>query len=86
MKKINFTEQELKELVFEAKNNDNPKIRQSAFILLLKSKKLKHKAIMHVLGISKPTIAAFLKAYQTSGIDGLKQLDDMDIKKGRLER
>lgn len=75
MIQIEFSEQDIKSLHYERFNYPHSRVQIKMEALLLKSKKLQHKEICRILGISKKTLCAYLKQYAEGGIDQLKKLN-----------
>lgn len=72
MIKIEFTENDIKELEWARYNHPNPNVQLKMEVLCLKSQGLPHKMIARLCKISTVTLTEYLKQYRTSGIDRLK--------------
>ena len=72
---IEFTEAEKNALSHERYYHPHPRVRQRMQALWLKSQGLPHHEICRLASISEPTLCSYLKAYQRSGIEALKQLN-----------
>ena len=75
MIQIEFSAEEIDALEYERYNYPHPKVQRRMEAVYLKSQGLSHQEIQRLCRIrSKTTLASHLKAYQTGGIDQLKQL------------
>ncbi len=75
MIKIEFTEEDKKNLHYERFNHPHPRVQKKMEALWLKSRGLPHKTICQLACISKPTLCQYLKDYQQGGIEQLKKLN-----------
>lgn len=74
MIRIEFNPDEIKALDYERYEHPHPKIQKKMEALYLKSKGLPHKEICRLCGVSRGTLATYLKQYKEGGISGLKKL------------
>ena len=71
MLKINFTEEEVKEIKNERYNHPHPRVQRKMEALLLKSHGMPHKEIAKLTGICPNTLRSYLKDYQTGTVSRL---------------
>lgn len=74
MRKINFNEEEIKQLSYESIHHTHPIVRRRMQALLLKSQNVPHYKIARILGLSETTIREYLDLYIKNGITALKEL------------
>ena len=72
---IDFTEEDIEALDYERYHHPHPKVQRKMEALWLKHQGLPHSQITRLAGISPNTLRAYLRQYQTGGIDALKQLN-----------
>lgn len=72
---IDFTPEDIEALDYQRYHHPHPKVQRKMEALWLKSQGLPHKQITRLTGISPNTFRAYLRQYQTGGIDTLKQLN-----------
>ena len=72
---IDFNPQDIEALNYQRYHHPHPMVQRKMEALWLKSQGLPHKQITHLTGISPNTLRAYLRQYQTDGIEGLKQLN-----------
>ncbi len=75
MIKIDFTKEEIETLDYERYNYPHPKVQRKLEALWLKSQGVPHHEIARLTNISPNTLRAYLRQYQTGGIDALKQFN-----------
>jgi transposase len=69
---IQFTEDEIQVLERERHSYPHPRIQKKMEAVYLKSMQVTHGEICRLCRISRPTLAKYLHAYQSEGIEGLK--------------
>lgn len=74
MIKINFTENEIKQLRHERYHHPHPRVLRDMEALLLKSQNIAHAKISELTGICPNTLRTYLREYQTGGINQLKEI------------
>nr|MBC8249577.1 helix-turn-helix domain-containing protein [Anaerolineales bacterium] len=74
MRKIEFTEEEIKQLSYESIHHEHHIVRRRMQALLLKSQGLRHHKIAAILDISETTLREYLDLYLDGGIEALKEL------------
>jgi hypothetical protein len=74
MIQIKFTPEKIDAREFERYYHPNPKVLKKKEVLYLKSQQVAHQEICRLCRISKPTLVTYLKPYQASGLEQLKQL------------
>lgn len=72
---IEFTEDEVEKLKQERFNHPSPKVQIKMEALYLKSKGLSHCQICDICGITRATLASYLKSYIAGGVENLKRLN-----------
>lgn len=72
---IKFTESEIEALKWERFYHPSPKVQLKMEVLFLKSNGLLHGQICNICGITRATLASYLKLYITGGIEGLKAIN-----------
>jgi transposase len=74
MRRIEFTEEEIKQLTYESIYHEHPIVRRRMYALRLKAEGLSHGKIADILGICTTTLRDYFDLYQEGGIDALKEL------------
>ena len=74
MRKIEFTQEQIKELSYENIHHKHHLVRRWMQALLLKSQGLLHKEIIEILGISETTLQEYFDLYLGGGVEALKEL------------
>ena len=74
MRKIEFTQEQIKQLSYESIHHEHYIVRRRMQALLLKSQGLLHKDIVEILDISETTLREYLDLYLAGGLDALKEL------------
>lgn len=72
---IDFTEEDVEAFDYERYHHPLPRVQRKMEALWLKSQGLPHHQITRLTGISPNTLRAYLRQYQTGGIDALKHLN-----------
>ena len=72
---IDFTEEDVEAFDYERYHHPHPRVQRKMEALWLKSQGLPHNQITRLTGISPNTLRAYLRQYQTGGIDALKHLN-----------
>ena len=72
---IDFTQKDIEALDYLRYHHPHPKVQRKMEALWLKSQGLPHQEIARLTGISKNTLRAYLRQYQTGGIEALKHLN-----------
>lgn len=75
MLNIEFSDAEIKALNYERYHHPHPRVQLKMEVLLLKSKKLSHKDICNLAGISPNTLRTYLRIFQKGGIEALKEIN-----------
>jgi transposase len=75
MIKIEFTDQEIKELHYQRFHHPHARVQQRMEALYLKALGYAHQEIGRIVGLSQKTLRVYLRLYQAGGIEALKQLD-----------
>lgn len=75
MIQITFSEQDIQQLRYERYHHPHPRVQQKMEALLLKSQGLPHHIIADCVDVCENTLLAYFRAYQTGGIDALKQIN-----------
>ncbi len=92
MLKLNFTTEQIQALKFERIHHLPPRVQRKTEALLLKSQNLPHSLICELVGISASTLRNYFRAFQTGGVEALKELDfyrptsQLDVHKQSLEQ
>jgi transposase len=73
MIRITFSETDIAALEYERYHHPSPQVQKRMEVLYLKSQKLAHHDICRLCRISKQTLVTYLRAYQSGGLDQLKQ-------------
>jgi transposase len=74
MRHIEFTEDQIKELVHETIYNEHHIVRRKACTLLLKSQDVEHHDISDWVDVSPTTICTYFDEFSEGGVEALKQL------------
>jgi transposase len=75
MRKIEFTQEEIKQLSYQSIHHTHHIVRRRMQALLLKSQGLSHREIGEILNISQTTLREYFDLYTEDGLDALKQLN-----------
>ena len=75
MLKIEFTEEEIKQLHYERLHHPHARVRQRCEVVYLKALEVSHQEMGHIMRLSQPTIRSYMKLYQTGGLEKLKELN-----------
>ncbi len=75
MIRIDFTDQELREINRLRYEHAHPRVRQRMEVLWLKSHGLEHQEICLLAGVSSKTLRRYLKLFQVGGIEKLAELN-----------
>lgn len=75
MIKIDFSDSDIKQLRHERFYHPHPRVRMKTEAIILKARKLKHKEICEIVGISGNTLRTYLRDYQEGGIERLKEIN-----------
>ncbi len=75
MIQIEFTEEEIEQLHHERLRHPHPRVRQRCEVVYLKALEFPHKEIGRIMRLSQPTVRSYLKMYQESGLEKLKELN-----------
>lgn len=73
MIQLEFSEAEVKALSYERYHHPHPRVQRKMEALWLKSQGLAHKEIGRLTGIGSTTLTQYLRAYQTGGLEALKE-------------
>jgi len=74
MIRIEFSDEDIKQLRHERLHHPHPRVRQRMETLYLKSQGLLHKTICEQVDITKPTLTHYLRLYQAGGLAALREL------------
>ncbi len=74
MRKIEFSQEQIKQLSYESIHQEHYLVRRRMQALLLKSQGLRHKEIAEILSISETTLREYLDLYLAGGVEALKAL------------
>lgn len=74
MRKIEFSQAQIKQLSYESIHHEHHIVRRRMQALLLKSQGLRHKDIVEILSISETTLREYLDLYLAGGVEALKEL------------
>jgi transposase len=74
VRKIEFSQEQIKQLSYESIHQDHSIVRRRMQALLLKSQGLRHKKIAEILSISETTLREYLDLYLAGGVEALKEL------------
>jgi len=74
MLRLEFSESDQQALNYERYHHPHPRVQQRMEALWLKSQGIPHHQIVHLCRISGNTLRAYLKRYQTGGVEALKHL------------
>ncbi len=75
MIRIIFSEDDERHLQRERIYHPHPRVRKKMEALYLKSQGISHQEICRMVGITKPTLVRYLKAYRKGGIEKLKEIN-----------
>jgi len=75
MIKIEFTEEEIKELHYQRYNHPRPRVQQRMEALYLKALGYNHQNIGKIVAITQKTLRSYVHMYETGGIEKLKELN-----------
>jgi transposase len=75
MIRIEFTDEEVKQLHYERRYHEHPRVRQRMEALYLKALGYQHQEIGRVMQIDQKTLRSYLRMYQEGGIEALKGLN-----------
>ncbi len=75
MIRIIFSEDDERNLQYERIYHPHPRVRKKMEALYLKSQGFSHQEICRMVGITKPTLVRYLRAYREGGIDKLKEIN-----------
>ena len=75
MLKMKFSTEQIEALHYERFHHPHPQVQLKMEAVYLKSKNLSHQMICDLTEITGNTLRAYLRDYQASGIEGLKQLN-----------
>ena len=74
MRRIEFTQEQIKELSYESIHHKHHIVRRRMQALLLKSQGLQHKEIVEILSISETTLREYFDLYLEGDLETLKEL------------
>jgi transposase len=74
MLSIEFSEADKQALLYERFHHPHPRVQIKIEALWLKSQGIEHQAITQLVGISANTLRTYLRAYQSGGIEQLKEI------------
>jgi transposase len=74
MRRIEFTEEEIKQLTHESIYHEHPVVRRRMYALRLKAEELPHEKIADILGICTTTLCDYFDLYVEGGTEALKEL------------
>jgi transposase len=74
MIRIEFTEEEIKELQYERYHHPHPRVQRKMEALFLKSQGMSHGEIGRLTGVSQVTMREYLREYAEGGIAALKEI------------
>ena len=74
MLSIEFSEEDKQALLYERFHHPHPRVQIRMEALWLKSQGMEHQAITQLVGISANTLRSYLRAYQSGGIERLKEI------------
>lgn len=72
---IQFSTNDVSVLQYERLYHPHPRVRRKMEALYLKSQGTAHKDICRMIGITKPTLVSYLRAYGEGGIEKLKEIN-----------
>ena len=75
MIQIEFTPEEIEQLHYERFHHPHPRVRQRMEAVYLKALGYAHQEVGRIVRISQKTLRGYLQAYQTGGLEALKQLN-----------
>jgi transposase len=71
---LSFTEKDIDCLHYERFHHPHPRVQRKMEALYLKSQGLLHSEIAQIIRVSAPTLLSYFRAYQTGGVEQLKEL------------
>ena len=74
MIKLEFSEAEAEALNYERYHHPHPRVQRKMEALWLKSRGVRHQEICRLPGIGSTTLTSYLRAYQTGGLEALKEV------------
>lgn len=74
MIRVEFSQEAIDSLEYERYHHPSPQIQKRMEVLYLKSQEMTHAQICKICGISKTTMAKYLRIYKDEGLEGLKRL------------
>lgn len=74
MMRLNFSEEDIKELYLQRYHHPHPRVQKKMTVVLLKARGLATSQIAHRVGICQNTVRSYLRAYGRGGIEALKQV------------
>ena len=74
MRKIEFSQEQIKQLSYESIHQEHYLVRRRMQALLLKAQGLRHKEIAEIFSISETSLREYLDLYLAGGIEALKEL------------
>src|SRR5947209_15436952 len=74
MIRLNFTEEDIKELDWQRYHHPHPRVQKKMEVVLLKARGLSTEQIAHCVGICQNTVRSYLREYESGGIEELKQV------------
>ena len=75
MLKLDFTTEQIQALKYERFHHPHSRVQRKMEALFLKSQNLPHSLICELVGISANTLRNYFRAFQTGGVEALKELD-----------
>lgn len=75
MIKVEFTEEQIKELHFERFNHLHPRVQLKMEVLYLKSQGLSQNEISNLSKVSTETVRNYIKQFKEGGIESLKKIN-----------
>jgi transposase len=73
VRKIEFSQEQIKQLSYESIHHEHYLVRRRMQALLLKAQGLRHKEIAKILSISETTLREYLDLYLAGEIEALKE-------------
>jgi len=75
MIRIEFTDEEIKELDYERYHHPHPRVQRRMEAVFLKSQGLSHKKTCQLTGCTNNTLISYLRMYKQGGIEKLKEVN-----------
>ena len=75
MIRIEYSEEEIKEIREWRYNHPHPRVQRKMESLLLKSQGLSHGVIGSIVGVTQKTLRGYFEDYQMGGIEKLKEIN-----------